>query len=296
LSRPLLGVTLPQFTDDPVRFVEGARRAEAAGLDSVWVFDHLWPLGQKQRPLLEGWTALAHLAAATKRISIGTLVTRSSLRHPALLAKMAATVAAMAGPRFVLAIGAGDRLSRFENVAFGLPYFSGDERVAELASTVEVTTSFLGSRTVQHRNGLVDIRNLPTSPRPNKPPEVWVGGWNRQILELAGSRGDGWNGWGKTPDDFSRAARVVAEAAGGRPVTLTWGGQFLLAETEQRAGAKLGERDPSQFIVGAPATVAAELRRFVRAGASHLIAAFPDAGTPGTYELLATDVRDRLQV
>ena len=70
-----LGVTLPQFTDDPAVVVDGAHRAREAGLDSVFVFDHLWPLtGGKERPLFESWTTLAHVASVTDTMDIGTLV------------------------------------------------------------------------------------------------------------------------------------------------------------------------------------------------------------------------------
>ena len=94
MSELKLGVTLPQFTAEPAQVVDAALRAESLGLDSSWVFDHLWPLsGGKERPALEAWTTLAYLAAATSRIDLGTLVTRSTLRQPAVLAKMAATVA-----------------------------------------------------------------------------------------------------------------------------------------------------------------------------------------------------------
>src|ERR671915_1147412 len=121
MTTPLLGATLPQFTDDGHAFVEAAQRAESLGLDSVWLFDHMWPLtGGKTRPVIESWTALAHLAAATSRITVGTLVTRSTLRHPLLLAKMAATVGAIAPGRVIVGIGSGDEQSRNENEAFGL--------------------------------------------------------------------------------------------------------------------------------------------------------------------------------
>jgi alkanesulfonate monooxygenase SsuD/methylene tetrahydromethanopterin reductase-like flavin-dependent oxidoreductase (luciferase family) len=107
-----LGVTLPQFTGDAELFLDGARRAEHLGLDSVWVFDHLWPLGAKRRPILEGWTALASVASATERIGIGTMVTRSSLRNPAVLAAMAATVGALAPGRLTVGLGCGVRSCR----------------------------------------------------------------------------------------------------------------------------------------------------------------------------------------
>ena len=62
-----IGVTLPQFTGDPERFLDGVRRAEELGFDSVWVFDHLWPLGgNRERPILECWTALSYLRRAPR--------------------------------------------------------------------------------------------------------------------------------------------------------------------------------------------------------------------------------------
>src|SRR5680860_1174492 len=129
------GVTLPQFTKERERFLDGARRAEALEYDSVWVFDHLWPLGgDRERPVLESWTSLAHLAAVTERVTLGTLVTRSSLRHEVLLAKMVATVGELAPGRLICALGSGDKMSEGENLAFGLPYFAGDDRINQLAS------------------------------------------------------------------------------------------------------------------------------------------------------------------
>jgi alkanesulfonate monooxygenase SsuD/methylene tetrahydromethanopterin reductase-like flavin-dependent oxidoreductase (luciferase family) len=128
-----LGVTLPQFTGDPSKLLDGARRAEDAGLDSVWLFDHLWPLtGGKSRSMFECWTSLAYIAAVTKRVTVGTLVSRSSMRHPVLLAKMAATVHAIAPGRLVVGIGSGDEASRPENDSVGLPYYPGRERTDQL--------------------------------------------------------------------------------------------------------------------------------------------------------------------
>ena len=289
-----LGVTLPQFTDDRDRFFEGARRAEALGFDSAWVFDHLWPLGAKQRPFLEGWTALAAVAAVTKRIRIGTLVTRSSLRHPAVLAKMAATVAAVAPGRVTVALGSGDVLSRAENEAFGLPHFEGEQRVAQLASTVTVLKTFLHGGMVSRHDHFVTIDGLPASPTVQPPPPLWLGGWSREVLSLAAAEASGWNGWGGSPQRLQRAAHDVRAAGPGRSLEISWGGQALLGSSDARAAAKLGGRDPSKFLVGGPATVAGRLSAMAAAGAEHLIVAFPDAGDVGTYELLAEEVRPRL--
>jgi len=212
-----LGVTLPQFTDDAQRFIDGALRAEASGLDSVWVFDHLWPLsGSKERPVLEAWTSLAWVAARTDAVAIGTLVTRSSLRNVAVLTHMARTVAAIAPGRLIIGIGSGDGSSRAENEAFGIPYWAGAERLEQFEATV-----------VKLRDALAD-----------EGVRIWVAGRSDDALDLAGRCGDAWNGWGGTATTYARDAATVLEYAGDRAVELTWGG-VLKDQSVEEAGAQL---------------------------------------------------------
>lgn len=198
-----LGVTLPQFTGDRDRFASGALRAEALGFDSVWVFDHLWPLsGSKERPILEGWTALAWLAARTERVTVGTLVTRSSLREPAVLVHMARTVARIAPGRLIVGIGSGDDQSRDENTAFGLPYWAGADRIQQFEGTVALLKAELDGFGVK----------------------LWVAGRSDDAISLAARAGDAWNGWGGTAETFARDAATLAAYAGDRAVEPTWGG------------------------------------------------------------------------
>ena len=72
-----VGVTLPQFRHDAEAAIAVARRAEAVGIDGVFVFDHLWPLGQRMRPALHSLTLLGALAAETETVSMGPLVARA---------------------------------------------------------------------------------------------------------------------------------------------------------------------------------------------------------------------------
>ena len=286
-----LGVTLPQFTDDPGRLLEGALTAEELGLDSIWLFDHLWPLtGGKERPIFEGWTALAYLAAKTSHIQIGTLVTRSTLRHPALLAKMAATVAEIAPGRVVLAVGSGDELSRRENEAFGIPYFGGEDRVPQMIDTLETLRSFLQEPEVTYRSAYQTVDHLPTSPRPVAAPPLWVGGRSPEVLAAAGAWCGGWNSWSSSPKAFAREVAAVRASAGKRPVEMSWGGQVILANDDAEAHEMLAGRPEKMFLVGGPETVAGRFRDLADAGADHLISAFPYAG-PASYRLLAEDVR-----
>jgi alkanesulfonate monooxygenase SsuD/methylene tetrahydromethanopterin reductase-like flavin-dependent oxidoreductase (luciferase family) len=295
VTEVLLGATLPQFTGDPDPFAEGARQAEEAGLDSVWVFDHIWPLtGGRRRSILESWTSLAYVAAETERIRIGTLVTRSSLRHPPVLAKMAATVAEIAPGRLTVAIGSGDEASRAENESYGIPYFPGDKRVPQLRSTVEVVARYLTQDSVDVSNDFVHVDGLPPSPRPAERPLVWVGGRGDDVLEVAAAHADGWNGWGGTPRRFRQDASTVAELAGGRAMEISWAGQVVLGRDKNDAAERLGDRDPKRFVVGGPSEVAAALSAFVEAGARHVVCTLPGRQPPGTYELLASGVKSRI--
>lgn len=290
----LFGVTLPQFGSDPDVFVDGARRAEALGFDSIWLFDHLWPLsGGKQRPIFEGWTSMAFIAAETHRLHVGTLVTRSSLRHPVLLAKTIATTAAIAPDRLIVGIGSGDELSRPENEAFGLPHWDAAERIAQLTSTVELVRSFLTTDEVSQDDAYVKVSSLPPSPRPRTPVPVWIAGRSDDALEAAALVADGWNGWGGTPRSFARDAATVIERAGGRSVELTWAGQVAIGADEQEVNEKMAGRNPRQFVAGTPDQVADQLLGFVEAGARHLICTAPDSSDPAVYELLAR-ARERL--
>jgi alkanesulfonate monooxygenase SsuD/methylene tetrahydromethanopterin reductase-like flavin-dependent oxidoreductase (luciferase family) len=296
-SFPRLGVTLPQFTAEPEVLIGAARRAEGLGLDSVWVFDHLWPLsGGKERPVLECWTALAWLASATTSVQIGTLVTRSSLRHAALLAKMAATVAAIAPGRVVVTIGSGDELSRPENEAFGLPYYAGEDRARQLEGAAEVLLRYWTEERVTYRDRFNAIDSLPSSPRPDPRPRLWIGGRSEALRAFAARRADGWNGWGGSPTGYAIEAARVRELAGARVPEITWGGLALLAASDEQARAKIGKRDPSAYIVGGPLVLADRLIAMHRGGAEHLVLTFPDAADPAVYEILAEQVRPRLNV
>jgi alkanesulfonate monooxygenase SsuD/methylene tetrahydromethanopterin reductase-like flavin-dependent oxidoreductase (luciferase family) len=208
---------------------------------------------------------------------------------------MAATVGEIAPGRLTVGIGSGDSISRAENEAFGIPYYPGDKRIDQLLSTVKVLRRYLHEPAVTYRDDYAAIDALPSSPRPQPPPRVWVGGRSEQVLEVAGKEADGWNGWGGTPEVFAADSQLVLDYAQDRPIELSWGGQVIFGETDRDAEEKLGSRNPKHYVVGAPETVAAKLLRFVEAGARHIVIGFPDAGTPGAYETLSETVVPILQ-
>ena len=192
-----VGVTLPQFRDDAGPALDTASRAEAAGLDGVFVFDHLWPLGQPERPALAGLPLAAALATHTESLSVGTLVARVGVVPDAVLAHAMATLSRIAGPRLVAGLGIGDRHSRPENDAYGAPFLSRAERLASLASMC------------------LRLRDRGIS--------TWVGGNSPAAEAVARDEADALNLWGVPVDAVARAVTRNPRLA------VTWAGQVDLA-------------------------------------------------------------------
>ena len=175
MSDVRIGLTLPSFVDDPEIPLNVARAADAAGLDGVFVFDHLWRGDPpNRRPALECFALMGAVAAVDATIAVGSLVARATLRPPATLANAFATAQRVSGGRIIAAIGAGDSQSRVENEAFGLDFGTMVERVAALHDAVRASSG----------NGF----------------PVWVGGRAAlRFVEIV-AVADGWNSWGTEPE------------------------------------------------------------------------------------------------
>jgi alkanesulfonate monooxygenase SsuD/methylene tetrahydromethanopterin reductase-like flavin-dependent oxidoreductase (luciferase family) len=199
-----VGITLPQFRDDADTALEAARRAEDLGIDGVFVFDHLWPMGQPGRPALSSGPLLGALAAVTSTIHLGTLVARIGLLPDDVLIDVLCGVDALSGGRMVAGIGTGDGLSRAENEAYGIPFESAEVRRARLAT---VATAVRGA-------------GVP----------VWIGGSRPEMVALARSTGSAVNVWQVGAD---RVGPLVDDG-----VEVTWGGP--VGDTREEAEALLG--------------------------------------------------------
>lgn len=171
-----VGITLPQFSDDAETALAVARDAEEAGLDGVFVFDHLWPIGQPEKPALHSLGLLGALAAETSRIDVGTLVARVGLLPDAVLVNALATVGRIGGGRLIAGVGTGDRLSRAENEAYGVAYEDAATRLGRVERVV---------RDLQRRQIT-----------------AWVGGRSAATRELAASLGVPLNLWTPTVDEL----------------------------------------------------------------------------------------------
>lgn len=199
-----VGITLPQFRHEADTALDAARRAEELGIDGVFCFDHLWPMGQPGRPALSSGPLLGALAASTTNIRLGTLVARIGLLPDEVLVEVLCGVHALSGGRLVAGIGTGDRLSREENEAYGIPFEAASIRRRRLAA---VATAVAGA-------------GVP----------VWVGGGRPENVAIARATGAAVNVW---QVDADPVAGLVAQG-----VEATWGGP--VGDTVEEATATLG--------------------------------------------------------
>lgn len=187
-----IGVVLPQVGAGWDQVVEAARHAEDVGADSVWVIDHV--LGfPPDRGILEAWTVMSALAAATTRVQIGAQVHCQSFRNPALFAKMAATLDQISGGRLRLLMGAG--WFEAEYTQFGYEFPSAGVRVEELREYIQILKGLLSPHDAFTFEGkhysVKDAQNLPLPVQ--QPLPIEVGGARDRIMRTIARMADGWN-------------------------------------------------------------------------------------------------------
>lgn len=178
-------------------FARTVRAAEAAAFASFWVMDHFFqipPIGAAEQPMLEGYAALSYAAALTERISLGTLVTGVTYRHPGVLVKTVTTLDVLSGGRAWLGIGAG--WFEREHLALGVPFPPTSERFERLDETLRIAKQMWSGETgpfvgEHYRLDETLCRPLPLA-RPH-PPIVIGGGGEKKTLKLVARYADACN-------------------------------------------------------------------------------------------------------
>lgn len=276
----------------PLAFAEilaHARKAESLGFDSLWVSDHFFVQapGGARSGTLDSLTLLSALAARTDRVQLGTLVLCNSFRHPAMLAKMATSLQEISGGRLILGIGAG--WHEPEYTALGLPF---DHRVTRLRENVTALAELLRTGQSSFQGRYVHLDGAELVPRADTPPPIWLAPVQEKMIRLTAELGDGCNtAWyGDNVDDFRRFVERLheAEARSGRsPGSVTISAGLYMVPAASGGGLdatlkRLGEVAPPlrdrpveqirrNLFVGTPDECIENLRRFVAAGAEHLI-------------------------
>ncbi len=261
-SQREMGGETPRWND----LVAMARTAEAIGLDSIWISDHLLFRfeGQEPRGPWECWSLVSALAVATERVEIGTYVNCTSFRNPTVFAKMIDTVEEISGGRLIIGLGAGWHEPEYQ--AFGFPF---DHRVSRFEEAIEIITRLLREGHVDFQGRYYQARDCelrPRGPRPAGPP-IMVGSTRPRMLRLAARYADAWNGFAKRIDVLPSLNTSVDEACrdvGRDPATLA-----RTAETHVRFPHLAPEGDEAD-LMGEPEELAEVLAPYAGHRLAHL--------------------------
>lgn len=247
-----------------------ARHAEATGWDGVWFADHFMPnTDTASGDTLECWAVLAALAAQVPRVRLGSLVCGNTYRHPAVLAKIAATVDVISGGRLVLGLGAGWQAN--EHDKYSIDFFGVAERLARLDEACAVIKALTTQERATFAGRYYQLDDAPCEPKPVQDPlPLLVGGGGEKVtLRIAATYADEWNTWGD-PAVLAHKIEVLrrhCEAAGRDPDEIHISAQALVAFDE----AEVDDRRRSRMIAGPPAALVEALGAYAEAGVDEFI-------------------------
>jgi len=169
--------------------------ADDAGFDGLWGFDHLLALGgDPTKPVFEGWTMLAAMAEATRRVRIGLMVAGNLYRHPGLHAKIGATIDHLSGGRLEFGIGAAWNEPEFVELGWEFPPLG--ERLGRFGEAVRVIKRLWTKERANFKGKYYTLVDAIAEPKPvQKPyPPIWIGGSGPQrTLKIVARHGDVWN-------------------------------------------------------------------------------------------------------
>jgi alkanesulfonate monooxygenase SsuD/methylene tetrahydromethanopterin reductase-like flavin-dependent oxidoreductase (luciferase family) len=295
-----------QYTDWP-SLREAGIRADQLGFDSLWTWDHLYPIvGDHEGPMFEGWLTLAAWAELTERATVGLMVGANTFRNPALVAKLATTLDHISGGRAVLGIGG----AWFETEHRGLGIeFGGSpgERLRWLEEAAQIMRGMLqgerpsGSRFYSAAGAL----NLPAPLHPV--PLLIGGGGEKKTLRIVARYADACNLGGgfenvKRKDEILRRhCEEVGRDESEIERTVGVGTCIIRDDPAeaQRVFEAMFERNGrarlwKDQLVGTSEQVAEKLRPFVGIGFRHMVVGFPSPYDAESMERLVTEVKPAL--
>lgn len=315
MSRIEFGVKTGQGGYTYEELVKVWSAAEELGYDSAWLYDHFYALGDKTQPCLEAWTTLAALAAVTRHLKIGTMVTCVNYRQPSLLAKMAATVDVLSKGRLILGIGAGWHEEEYR--AYGYEFPDQATRMKQLKEALIIVRKLWTEDSASFQGRFYSIQNAICLPKPvQKPhPKILVGinRGRRTLPYLAVKYADGLN---VTSGSFEEckavisSAKSVAQRFNVQDLIVSWQGFILIGRTPselegyvtkaaRRRGMSESEFRKTSidrgFIIGPPEECVDYLRKFAAIGVNSFVLGFPGDIEIGPLEIFRDKVVPELR-
>ena len=285
-------------------------RVEELGYDHVWTWDHLYAIfGDPLQPIFEGYTALAAVAQATKRIRLGLFVGANTFRNPGLAAKTLVTIDHISGGRAILGLG-GAWFGR-EHEAYGIDFGSGfGERLDWLAEAVPAIRTLLdGGEVTSSPGGRYAFDRLRLVPPPVQAhlPLMIGGSGERKTLRIIARSADIWNAFG-TPEELARKDGILqahCEEVGRdhREIERTVGCKITIRSTQAEADRALEHilrtngltpasvADDHTFWTGTPERIAETMISYRAVGFHTFLVECPAPYDAETLERLMSDVK-----
>lgn len=295
------------------RVVRFAKDAESLGYESLWSPDHFM-LG-KNGMTFEAWTTLSAISQVTSRVKFGTWVSCNNYRNPALVAKMASSLALMSDNRFILGYGSG--WYQLEYTALGYDFPPPGKRVDMMKEGIEVILGLMKGGKFSYKGKYYSVTNMVNNPRPSKRVPLLIGGWGKRVIGIAAEYADEWDiGAEPTYGEYKEKVEFLKEELrkNGRnedSVKRSIHAHVLIAENEEELREKkrrvmevvnaLGSSvvqlpsadykfDIDKTIIGTPAQVRERLRRYVDLGCQRFELMFMDYPKYRSLELFASTV------
>ena len=315
----MLGFQIPNFTYPGVpndrlfeRVIELATAAERAGFDSVYVMDHFYQIrgiGPRTDPMLECYTALGGIAARTKTVRVGALVTGVTYRNPAFLAKVVTTLDVVSSGRAILGIGGA--WNEEEHKGYGWDFPPVKERLDRLEEALQICRAMFTEEAPSFAGRYYRIDkalNVPRPIQPQGPPIMIGGGGERRTLKLVAQYADISNVFGDAAT-ARRKVEILGEHCHSlgrdlKSIVKTRLGGLLIRETQaeaERAFAEYLKRVPNaewarnSMLVGGPERVREQVEYFLDAGLDGLIFNMPHTEDPAWIQLAGETLSSRLR-
>lgn len=256
--------------------LELARHVEATGWDGIWYADHFMPnAADTSTPWPEAWITLAAIGAQVPRLRLGTLVAGNTYRHPAVLAKMAATLDHISGGRVVLGLGSGWQEN--EHQQYGIPFYTVTERLHRLDEACQVIKLLYSQSSGTFDGRYYQLREASLEPKPlQQPLPLLIGGGGEQLtLKITARHADEWNVWG-TPDILEHKMGILdghCAKLGRDPKAIQRSAVALLFMSDDRAHLdRMRAANIQQpHLIGDVAEIKAQIERYAAIGVDEFI-------------------------
>ena len=298
-----LGICIPHY-GRPIevdRILAVVQHAEEAGLDSIWVTDHvIVPRDVDviyREQMLDPMAVLPWLAGVTERIALGTSVVILPYRSPLPLAKLLASVDVLSGGRLI--VGAAIGWMEGEFAALGVPF---KERVSRSEEALELMRTVWTNDRPEIETKRHHLSGLQVSPMPlQKPrPPIWIGGGSEGAFRRVARLGDGWHATAATPETFRQGKQAIMRfwREAGREGEPEWSMRIPLfvdgvhqwAVDEKFLRGRHALRGTARQLTG-------QLSEYQRLGVSHMALEVSYSVYPAileTIDLLANEIKPAL--